>query len=86
MHGMSQWICVSLALPEQKGRKEMFYLKTHSTHFIYSYMALGIRLRTIQIIRGNLCLAVNNFYMHHSTDKIVRPLLHQLWSTGWNKK
>ena len=25
------------------GRKEMFYLKTHSTHFIYSYMASDIR-------------------------------------------
>ena len=24
------------------GRKEMFYLTTHSTHFIYSYMALDI--------------------------------------------
>ena len=24
------------------GRKEMFYLTTHSTHFIYGYMALDI--------------------------------------------
>ena len=24
------------------GRKEMFYLKTHSTHFIYGYMASDI--------------------------------------------
>ena len=24
-----------------KGRKEMFYLKTHSTHFIYGYMVSG---------------------------------------------
>ena len=24
------------------GRKEMFYLMTHSTHFIYGYMASGI--------------------------------------------
>ena len=24
------------------GRKEMFYLMTHSTHFIYGYMALDI--------------------------------------------
>ena len=27
--------------------------------------------------------------MHHSTDRIAhrlpRPLLHQLWSTGWNE-
>ena len=35
-----------------KGRKEgMFYLMTHSTHFIYSYMASDIWLRTILIVR-----------------------------------
>ena len=32
-------------------RKEMFYLTTHSTHFIYSYMASDIWLRTILIAR-----------------------------------
>ena len=32
-------------------RKEMFYLTTHSTHFIYGYMASGIWLRTIVIVR-----------------------------------
>ena len=32
-------------------RKEMFYLMTHSTHFIYSYMASDIWWRTIQIAR-----------------------------------
>ena len=30
---------------------EMFYLTTHSTHFIYSYMAPDIWLRTILIVR-----------------------------------
>ena len=25
--------------PEIEGRKEMFYFTTHSTHFIYGYMA-----------------------------------------------
>ena len=29
----------------------MFYLTTHSTHFIYGYMALDIWLRTILIVR-----------------------------------
>ena len=29
----------------------MFYLTTHSTHFIYGYMASHIWLRTIQIVR-----------------------------------
>ena len=32
-------------------RKEMFYLTTHSTHFIYGYMASNIWLRTILIVR-----------------------------------
>ena len=26
----------------ERGRKEMFYLTTHSTHFIYGYMAADI--------------------------------------------
>ena len=33
------------------GRNEMFYLTTHSTHFIYGYMASDIWLRTILIVR-----------------------------------
>ena len=33
-----------------EGRKEMFYLMTHSTHFIYGYMASDIWLRTILIV------------------------------------
>ena len=36
---------------KREGRKEMFYLTTHSTHFIYSYMTLDIWLRTILIVR-----------------------------------
>ena len=32
-------------------RREMFYLTTHSTHFIYGYMASDIWLRTILIVR-----------------------------------
>ena len=34
-----------------KREKEMFYLTTHSTHFIYGYMASDIWLRTILIVR-----------------------------------
>ena len=33
------------------GRKEMFYLTTHSTHFIYGYIASNIWLRSILIVR-----------------------------------
>ena len=37
---------------KKKGkRKEMFYLMTHSIHFIYGYMAMGIWLRIIHINR-----------------------------------
>ena len=32
------WLLISRV----EGRKEMFYLTTHSTHFIYGYMALDI--------------------------------------------
>ena len=35
----------------EEGRKEMFYLTTHSTHFIYGYMASDIWLRIIMIVR-----------------------------------
>ena len=34
-----------------EGRKEMFYLTTHSTHFIYGYMASDIWQRTTRIAR-----------------------------------
>ena len=33
----------------------MFYLTTHSTHFIYGYMASDIWLRTILIVREETC-------------------------------
>ena len=33
------------------GEREIFYLTTHSTHFIYGYMASDIWLRTILIVR-----------------------------------
>ena len=35
----------------EKGEREMFYLTTHSTHFIYGYMASDIWLTTILIVR-----------------------------------
>ena len=39
----------------EEGRKEMFYLTTHSTHFIYGYMASDVWLRTILIVRMETC-------------------------------
>ena len=38
-----------------KREREMFYLTTHSTHFIYGYMASDIWLRTILIVRKETC-------------------------------
>ena len=59
----------------------MFYLTTHSTHFIYGYMASDIWLRTILIVRKEhplpphrLLLSISSkgfFYMHHPTDRIT---------------
>ena len=59
----------------------MFYLTTHSTHFIYGYMASDIWLRTILIVRKETrCRHIGYsfrlpamfvFYMHHPTDRIV---------------
>ena len=37
--------------PVNEREREMFYLTTHSTHFIYGYMASDIWLRTILIVR-----------------------------------
>ena len=38
--------------PAREREREMFYLTTHSTHFIYGYMASDIWLRTILIVRN----------------------------------
>ena len=43
--------CPCINYRAHQGRKEMFYLMTHSTHFIYGYMASAIWLRTILIVR-----------------------------------
>ena len=40
---------IKLTINERE--REMFYLTTHSTHFIYGYMASDIWLRTILIVR-----------------------------------
>ena len=42
---------VQCAWPSGEREREMFYLTTHSTHFIYGYMASDIWLRTILIVR-----------------------------------
>ena len=42
LHRMIPRYCSQQPYPAT-GRKEMFYLTTHSTHFIYGYMASDIR-------------------------------------------
>ena len=42
---------VEMYVDDTEGRKEIFYLTTHSTHFIYGYMVSDIWLRTILIVR-----------------------------------
>ena len=56
---------------EKEREREMLFLTTHSTHFIYSYMASDIWLRTILIVRKerererNVIFndALNTFYL-----------------------
>ena len=57
-------------------RKEMFYLTTHSTHFIYGYMMSDIWQRTTQIAKEEPCrrhmdYSFRLFCMHHLTDRIT---------------
>ena len=51
MHHPTDRIVHTTAFVTPAGRNEMFYLTTHSTHFIYGYMASDIWLRTILIVR-----------------------------------
>ena len=45
---MKVMVCVCI---DDVAQREMFYLTTHSTHFIYGYMGSDIWLRTILIVR-----------------------------------
>ena len=55
--------------PETRER-EMFYLMTHSTHFIYGYMASDIWLRTIWIVRKETCCR-HIGYSYRLTARVV---------------
>ena len=82
----------------EQGTKEMFYLTTHSTHFIFGYMASDIWLRTILIARKETCWRHMGYCFRltarvsfictipQTGQHIPQPLLHQSWSTGWNEK
>ena len=47
----------------------MFYLTTHSTHFIYGYMASDMVKDHSDSEKGNPQQGF--FYMHHPTDRIT---------------
>ena len=54
--------------------REMFYLTTHSTHFIYSYMASDIWLRTILIVRKETrCRHIGYSYRLAARDLLYAP-------------
>ena len=71
----------------------MFYLTTHSTHFIYGYMVKdysdsekGNPLPPHRLLfpinsKGSFICTIPQTGYH-----IPWPLLHQPWSTGWNEK
>ena len=55
---------------EGEREREMFYLTTHSTHFIYSYMASDIWLRTILIVRKETrCCHIG--YSYRLTARVI---------------
>ena len=52
--GICGWVFLIFVLNTSscsQSKREMFYLTTHSTHFIYGYMASDIWLRTILMVR-----------------------------------
>ena len=61
-----------------ESEREMFYLTTHSTHFIYGYMATDIWLRTILIVRKEREREI--FYLTtHSTHFIYGYMASDIW-------
>ena len=69
--------------------REMFYLTTHSTHFIYGYMASDIWLRTILIVRKETrCRHIGYSYRLTARVLLYAPshrqdsTYHGLWYTS----
>ena len=58
--------------------REMFYLTTHSTHFIYGYMPSDIWLRTILIVRKETrCRHIGYSYRLTARVLLYAPSLRQ---------
>ena len=68
----------------------MFYLTTHSTHFIYGYIASDIWLRTILIVRKETrCRHIGYSYrltarvlLYAHTTAFVTPVVEHWLETG----
>ena len=64
----------------------MFYLMMHST-FLLMVMSFEIYGKEPDSERGNPPLPHNPLFLISSKCSILTPpMLHQLWSTGWNEK
>ena len=84
---------ITLKAFRNEREREMFYLTTHSTHFIYVYMVKdhsdsekGNPLPPHRLLfsinsKGSFICTIPQTGYH-----IPRPLLHQSWCTGWNEK
>ena len=72
----------------------MFYLTTHSTHFIVSYPSIKHKAMDYIVCEtGNLLLPTvgHSFLLTakdllHASSNEQDSTYHQSWSTGWNGK
>ena len=55
----------------------MFYLTTHSTHFIYGYMATDIWLRTILIVRKETRCRHIGYYLQLTARVLLYASSHR---------
>ena len=76
---LSYTICVGqISLTTRKeGRKEMFYLTTHSTHFSYGYMASDIWYRTTHIRREEIRCRHIGYYFRLAARVLVYAPSHR---------
>ena len=65
---------IQMQRDRQEGRKEMFYLTTHLTHFIYGHMASDIWLRSVLIARKKTpCRHIGYSYRLAAVDLLYAP-------------
>ena len=66
----------------QEGRKEMFYVMTHSTHFIFGYMASDMVKDHTDSKRGNPLLPHGLLFPINSKDSFICIIPHSLCYTS----